>query len=569
MLLYLLLGGLWIALSDWALDGGAASSSVQTVKGLAFVLVTGCALYALLWIGERRERTLLARLRETADATRDGFWHWDLTRDAFSVTEGGDKDLGWDAAQSIHDRASWRAVVHPDDWPAVEAALAPALAGESDHFAVDHRVRALDGGWIWYRLKGRVAEGEPGRAPRELAGTYYNVDQLKRTEAALRRANRALEAVARVNRARSSVRDADGLFAAVCEKLADTMDSPFVWIGAVVEAPVKRLWPIASGGPARRRFLGLSAGRGWGLDGDAPAGRALRDGALQMVQDLRAQPARSDWAKALAAAGVRASITIPFDPVRETGMRYVLQITAPEAEAFTSAEADTYRALAADLGRALEAFETASDYERRLKRALHGAVEALAVTVEKRDPYTAGHQSRVAELAAAIAREMRLSEDRIEAIRLGGSMHDIGKIGVPSEILSKPGRLDEHEMALVKRHPRVGYDIVKPIDFGWPIADIVHQHHERIDGGGYPQGLKGDRIALEARIVAVADVVESMATHRPYRAARPMQDVEQELIDGRGAKYDKAVVDAARAILARTAIEPGVGVPISAASNGD
>lgn len=565
-LLYLLFSAVWVLASDWVIGGWPSEPALQTAKGLAFVGATAAGLFVLLTIGEQRERALLERLRDTADETRDGFWIWDLETDAFSVTEGGDRDLGWEAAHAIRDRESWRAAVHPDDWPAVEAALQPVLQGAADSFSVDHRIRALDGGWIWYRIKGRLALGPAeggGAAPRELSGTYYNVDQLKRSEAALRRANRALEAVVRVNRARAGAHDAEALFAAVCRELADAMDSPLVWIGAVVDAPVKRLWPIASAGSARRGVLGLHAGAGWAVDREMPAGRALSDGRLQMVDDMRAKKAPGEWTKALLEAGVRASITIPFDPARETGLRFVLQITAPEPGAFAASEAEIYSALAADLARALGAFETASDYERRLARALHGAVEALAVTVEKRDPYTAGHQSRVGELAVSIAREMRLADERIEAIRLGASMHDIGKIGVPSEILSKPGRLDENEMALVRRHPQIGYEIVRPIDFGWPVADIVHQHHERIDGGGYPRGLKGEEIALEARIVAVADVIESMATHRPYRAARPMAEVEAELEAGRGTRYDADVVDAARAVLARTPIAPAIGAPIA------
>ena len=177
------------------------------------------------------------------------------------------------------------------------------------------------------------------------------------------------------------------------------------------------------------------------------------------------------------------------------------------------------------------------------------------MTVEKRDPYTGGHQNRVGELAVEIAQEMDVSPHLIEGIRLGAAMHDIGKIGVPVEILTKPGKLDEGEMALVRRHPDIGYDIVKEIDFGWPVAEIVRQHHERVDGSGYP---------LEARIVAVADVIESMATHRPYRPALPLSVVEEELRKGRGVRYDADVVDAALRVLRHATLEPKIGQSILA-----
>jgi len=164
--------------------------------------------------------------------------------------------------------------------------------------------------------------------------------------------------------------------------------------------------------------------------------------------------------------------------------------------------------------------------------------------VEARDPYTAGHQQRVARLACAIACDMALGGDEDEGIRLGGMIHDIGKIHLPAEILSKPGRLSDMEFALVKSHTRVGYDILKDIDFPWPVADIAHQHHERLDGSGYPQGLRGDEICLEARIVAVADVVEAMSSHRPYRPALGIDAALKEIEARRGIWFDPEAVDA-------------------------
>lgn len=153
----------------------------------------------------------------------------------------------------------------------------------------------------------------------------------------------------------------------------------------------------------------------------------------------------------------------------------------------------------------------------RLIHTLNQTIEAIALTVEKRDPYTAGHQQRVSELATAIARELGLPDDRVEGLRLGGIIHDIGKIYLPAEILSRPSRLSDAEFALVKTHAEVGYEIVRSVDFPWPVATLIHQHHERLDGSGYPHGLKEDEILLEAQILAVADVVEAMASHRPYR----------------------------------------------------
>lgn len=187
-------------------------------------------------------------------------------------------------------------------------------------------------------------------------------------------------------------------------------------------------------------------------------------------------------------------------------------------------------------------------YER-LQKILDGTVNALASTTEKRDPYTAGHQYRTTSLACSIARKMGLSDNKIEGIRVAGMLHDIGKIYVAAEILNKPVKLNDIEKRLIKEHCKAGYEILKSIEFSWPVAEIVYQHHERLDGSGYPRGIKGDEIMLEARILAVADVVEAMTSHRPYREALDLNDALQEIIKNRGILYDSAAVDACLEII--------------------
>jgi putative nucleotidyltransferase with HDIG domain len=164
--------------------------------------------------------------------------------------------------------------------------------------------------------------------------------------------------------------------------------------------------------------------------------------------------------------------------------------------------------------------------------------------LEIRDPYTFGHQRRVTHLATAIAKEMALSPDQIEGIAVAGNLHDIGKINVPSEILNKPGKLSDIEFALIKSHPQAGYEIVKDIEFPWPVAEVLLQHHERMNGSGYPRGLAGGDILLEARIMAVADVVEAMASHRPYRPTLGIDKALEEIVQNKGILYDPDVVDA-------------------------
>jgi HD-GYP domain-containing protein (c-di-GMP phosphodiesterase class II)/DNA-binding LacI/PurR family transcriptional regulator len=183
-----------------------------------------------------------------------------------------------------------------------------------------------------------------------------------------------------------------------------------------------------------------------------------------------------------------------------------------------------------------------------LRQVMGGMITTLSMTVEVRDPYTAGHQRRVADLARTIATEMDLPKDTIEGIRLASIVHDLGKIRVPAEILNKPGKLMSEEFNLIKVHSQVAYDILKTIDFPWPIADIVYQHHERLNGSGYPLGISGDALKLEARILGVADVVEAMASHRPYRPAVGVEQALEEIKKNRNVLYDADVVDACVAL---------------------
>ena len=177
------------------------------------------------------------------------------------------------------------------------------------------------------------------------------------------------------------------------------------------------------------------------------------------------------------------------------------------------------------------------------ERLLEDTIGAITVIAQKKDPYTAGHQQKVSQLACAIGREMGLSAEQIRVIRIASLLHDVGMLFVPAEYLAKPGKLSDAEFSMIKAHPDMDYQILKTIDFSFDIADIVHQHHERLDGSGYPKGLKGDAIYLESRIIAVADVVEAMVSNRPYRPAPGLDAAMKEIENGRGTLYDPDAVD--------------------------
>jgi len=238
-----------------------------------------------------------------------------------------------------------------------------------------------------------------------------------------------------------------------------------------------------------------------------------------------------------------------FKGVRKDGTPIYLEVSAVPLK--EEGEIIGTRAYLWDITERKKAEREIQETVEKLRKNLNATINAIALTVEARDPFTSGHQRRVADLARAIATEMGLSKDSIEAIRTAGVIHDLGKICVPADILSKPARLNELEFSLIKSHPKVGYDILKEIDFPWPVAEIVYQHHERWDGSGYPRGLADDEILLEARILAVADVVEAISSHRPYRPALGIKEALKEIEVNKGILYDPEAVNACLRLFAR------------------
>ncbi|MBA4396441.1 MAG: hypothetical protein C0394_03540 [Syntrophus sp. (in: bacteria)] len=222
--------------------------------------------------------------------------------------------------------------------------------------------------------------------------------------------------------------------------------------------------------------------------------------------------------------------------------KVILNYTAPVLDAQGAIQGAIVVNL--DITRRKEAEEQLQHTLDSLRKAFGTTVQVMVSAVESRDPYTAGHQFRSADLARAIATEMGLSQEKIDGIRMAGVIHDIGKLSVPAEILSKPAKLTEIEFSLIKEHARKGYEMLKDVESPWPLAEIVYQHHERMDGSGYPKNLKGDDILIEARIMAVADVVESMASHRPYRPALGLNSALEEIEKNRGTLYDADAGDA-------------------------
>ena len=372
----------------------------------------------------------------------------------------------------------------------------------------------------------------------------YDLSERVKAEMTHRRLNRALLMLSKCNMALVHAEDEPRLLDAICQLAIDPGGYRMAWVGYAGPEPGLPVHSVAQAG-FERGYLD-KAGISWADNerGRGPTGRAIREGKTQVNQNFLTNPIMAPWREAALQHGYQSSIALPLMLGAERG---ALMMYAAEPDAFFGEEVSLLEELAADLAFGiitLRMHKSHEHFQAALQKSLEDIVQVVAATLELRDPYTAGHQRRVAQLSVAIAREMRLSEETVRALGLAASIHDVGKIKVPAEILSKPGKLTYLEFEIIKRHAQAGYDILKGVSFPFPIADWIVQHHERLDGSGYPMGLKEAAILPEARILAVADVVEAIHSNRPYRPGRGIGEALKEISDKRGVLYDATAVDA-------------------------
>ncbi len=383
------------------------------------------------------------------------------------------------------------------------------------------------------------------------------LEDQKQAEAATEHANRALATLSAVNRTLVHASNEDALLQSICQAIVGQRGYRLAWVGYVQYDERKSIKIMAISDPDEK-YPGVLM-HTWAESelGMGPSGRAVRSGTTQLCQDVANDPLYRPWREEALKRGYAASIALPLRNGDSTVFG-ILTVYSDQVNAFTPDEILLLEEMAGDLAFGVRnlhtrherdlALEQSQHYLVQLRDSLEGTVRAIASIVEMRDPYTSGHQVRVAGLAAAIARQMGLPDEQVHAIRLAGMVHDLGKIRIPAEILSKPGKITDIEFSLIQVHPQAGYDILKSIAFPWPIAQMVLQHHERLDGSGYPQGLKCEQIDLGARILSVADVVEAISSHRPYRPALGVDAALGEIARARGTYYDAQAVDACLAL---------------------
>lgn len=364
--------------------------------------------------------------------------------------------------------------------------------------------------------------------------------------------NRAFETLKEGNYALVRSYTEKALLDNMCRVIVDLGGYPFAWIGFPENGRYKKVRPIVYAGDEKGYLSSVELTWSQFKTNKDPAGTAIQTGVVSIEKNLAKKNGFTAWKTEASKRGFLSSVAFPL--MQEDKTFGAVNIFSSDPKGFGKEELVLLSALAEDLSYGISAIRTREkkktveeklkESQERLQRTIEVTIQALSTTIEMRDPYTAGHQRRVAALAVAIAQEMELAKEKVENISIAGVIHDIGKIYIPVEILTRPGKLSEYEINIIKAHPQYGHDIMAETEIPEPVAEIVHQHHERVNGSGYPEGRKDEHILLESKILSVADVVEAMSSHRPYRPALGIDTALDEIKNHRGFYYDPEVSDA-------------------------
>lgn len=429
-------------------------------------------------------------------------------------------------------------------WPVDQWPLARILRGESLR-DLGVRVRNIKAGWQKiFSYGGSLVLDAEGHSLMAVV-TLSDISERKQAELHLARLNRMYRTISHCNQALVHTGDELELAREICRVLVEEGSFSTAWVGYAETGDAKRILPVAVAGGELSEIAAMNLSWDDNEQGHGPTGTAIRTGNIMVSHDILNDSLWAPWREQAMQRGYAAAAAFPLQVNGQ--VLGALDIYSAEDDVFAPDMLELLTELAGDLAFGIGNFRAQAERMgilEKLEHSLDHAVTAIAATVEMRDPYTAGHQRRVAKLAAAIAIEMGLPVNRVQGLHMACVVHDIGKIHVPAEILSSPAKLSDAEFEIIKTHPLAGWEILKGIDFPWPVAEMVYQHHEKLDGSGYPRGLKGDEILLEARILAVADVVEAMTSHRPYRPGFGVFRALQEISRNKGKLYDTAAAEA-------------------------
>jgi PAS domain S-box-containing protein/putative nucleotidyltransferase with HDIG domain len=420
---------------------------------------------------------------------------------------------------------------------------------EKPRFHTGFQIERKDGRYLPVRIRPWKSLMLDGRLVTICA--YFDVTDQVEKEHLLATQNWALSAYADSALALGHAKTVEELKQTICEAITRESVYALAWIGIAEDGPEKNVRMAAAAGSGIGYIEGLHVS--WSEDdeqGRGPTGIAIRSGQVKLMEDSETVESFSPWRERARQFGIRSSVATPF--TIEGERRGALTVYAMFPNAFGPAAMKVFEHLAMQIGHGIHAIEQAQllraeqmrleKLQRQLNDALSAMVSPIVTAMEMRDPYTSGHQGRVAEIAVAIGRKMGWAEERVQGLRVAALVHDIGKMSTPIEILIKPSRLTPEERKIINQHSEAGYAILRDIPMVWPIAEIVRQHHEKLDGSGYPFGLTGDKILPEARVLTVADMMEAMASNRPYRSAIHLETVLEMLESQAGTLLDAEAV---------------------------
>ncbi len=448
---------------------------------------------------------------------------------------------GYSQGEFISGRLNWVDLILKEDVGRAKEQFLLALKTNRSYVR-EYRIKTKTAKVLWIQERSHIVCNPEGRIL-YINGVLFDISERKRTEERINDLNILLKTITEINEDLLRVKSEPQLFQNTCDRLSRIPYVQCAWIG-LVNANNYEVTPVAWAG-VEEGYLSTIKVRWDDSDlGRGPSSDAIRSGKPFIRKCIATDLAPNPWRQEALRRGYQSSITLPL--IHEAEVIGILKVYSGIPNAFMEEEVSFLNQVAGDIAVGIRSLRQARGLEDSLKRLqamMQQTVETISAILEMRDPYTAGHQRGVTGLACAIAAEMGLDADRIAGLQVAGFLHDIGKIVVPAEILNRPGQLSQVEFNIIKTHSQVGYDILGKIDFPWPVATIVLQHHERLDGSGYPAGLTGSDICLEARILALADVVEAMASHRPYRPSLGISEALAEITRNKGKLYDPEVVE--------------------------
>lgn len=549
--------GLWPSLYNRALREGPFRTEYLVEDGRCFELVfspileNGQAIAVSVFGRDVTPfKTALEDLRKAEQEYRhifddapEGIFKTSSEGRPLALNRAGAEMLGYSSAEEVFEALNGS--THPVWFHLRDCARFFSLVRENQQVR-DYvcQFKRRDGTPLWVSVSARKICDAYGNIL-HYQGFIQNLGEQRQLSEALKTNIRQLKVVVELNNTLLRAKTEKTLLSEYCRILVENAGYRMAWVGFPDDGPDKRVIPVSRFG-ADDGYL-ASAFITWEDKdhGRGPTGTCLRTGNIEVCEDCVADKRMEPWRQEALKRGFRSMIALP---IRYSDGKLACLTAYADSEHFWSeSEKRLMEQVASELGFGITALRTATSntqYQEDLRASLEQTIQVIADTVDQRDPYTAGHQRRVADLCTHVANRLGLDPDRIHGLHLAASIHDLGKIGIPAEILSKPGRLTPNQYALLKEHPQLGYEIIKSVRFPWPIGQVILQHHERIDGSGYPNGLRGDQILFEAKILAVSDVVEAMGSHRPYRPGSGIELALELVTAKRGILFESAVVDA-------------------------